>query len=407
MRAKGESLFVLVLLAASIARNQSYSVPMTKQQPNDAKGVQDMVAPKPPPDLQPEFAHQTLLRVPSRMNYVDRSTVKAVIQRDPNGFDSPTHGAVWREETVWVENGRLGEFKLHPNGFELAVEPVAKDINFLSKDDVLDRYYPHCQEILERSLRLCSRPSGTSTTTVTPNNVRVWAFDHNVRTQSDQPQSTQKPLGLVHGDYTTVSGPRRLQLLAEPPKINDVWRDRLTDNTQQPLLLLDPTMVQECLDGKRRFALVNVWRNIDVDHSVASMPLACVDALTVEPRDLRVLEVHYQDRIGENFLVCPGTTGDESTASSEAPSQVAATSDSSSGPQHPRHRWVYFPGMVYDECMFIKQWDSAGDYAQSQDRDRTISTFAIHSAFQDPTTPHDARPRQSIEVRCIAIWDPE
>jgi hypothetical protein len=214
-------------------------------------------------------------------------------------------------------------------------------------------------------------------------------------------------LGLVHGDYTTVSGPRRLQLLAEPPKINDVWRDRLTDSQQA---LLDPTVVQECLDGQRRFALVNVWRNIDVHHPIAAMPLACVDALTVEPQDLRVLEVHYQDRVGENFLVCPAVTDgeNENAASLETPSRDAtAPSNGTSGPQQPRHRWVYFPGMVYDECMFIKQWDSAGDYAQSLNRDRTVSTFAIHSAFQDPTTPHDARPRQSIEVRCVAIWDPE
>lgn len=361
-----------------------------------SRNVSDMVAPDPPADLRPVYDTDNaarlalLLKTPTRMNYVSPDTVKASIQRDPNGFDSVTRGALWQEETVWVENGRLQPFQLHTSGFELVVEQqqqqqqeeenlagaVPTDIDFLSKDDVLDRYYPHCEQLLERHLE---------------GKVRVWAFDHNVRKQQQQQgETTQKPLGLVHGDYTTVSGPRRLQLLAEPPRINDVWRERLSSNNssstqqqeqQQQQPLLDPVVVQECLDGTRRYALINIWRNIDTEHPVLSLPLGCVDARTHSAEDLRVLEVHYKDRIGENFLVCPAEA----------------------------HRWVYFPEMVYSECLLIKQWDSAGDFAQTKDRDDALfsSTFSIHSAFQDPTTPADAPSRQSIEVRCVAIWEPD
>jgi hypothetical protein len=54
----------------------------------------------------------------------------------------------------------------------------------------------------------------------------------------------------------------------------------------------------------------------------------------------------------------------------------------------------------------IKQWDSFGALAQDK-ADGTRSTFGIHSAFIDPTTPDNAAPRTSIEVRCAVIWEEE
>jgi hypothetical protein len=120
---------------------------------------------------------------------------------------------------------------------------------------------------------------------------------------------------------------------------------------------------------------------------VQSLPLACMDSQTLHDakNDLRVLEIHYQDRIGENFLVCPSN----------------------------KHRWIYYPEMTYNEALLIKQWDSAGDLALKDDRDddddnNRISTFSIHSAFLDPCSPlTSAPPRQSIEVRCVAVWNPK
>jgi hypothetical protein len=342
----------------------STSVPASTQ----AKSVAHMIAPEPPADWQAVYDDSNkLLKTFTTMNYVSPATVKATLKRNPDGFDSSTYGAAWQEHAVWVENGRGKHFALHRNGFELVDhDPIRskKDIDFLSKDDVLDNYYPHCEQLLERYL-------GNSSSAV-----KVKAFDHNVRKQVGE--TVQKPAGVVHGDYTSVSGPRRLQLLGEPPKINDVWRERLGAE-QQPLV--DPSIVQECIQGKRRYALINVWRNIDPENPVQAMPLGCIDATTHSDKDLRVLELQYQDRIGENYIVCPSES----------------------------HRWVYFPEMVYEEALLIKQWDSAGDFAQTKERsdDQLLSTFAIHSAFQDPTTPTTAPPRQSIEVRCVAIWEPD
>ena len=46
--------------------------------------------------------------------------------------------------------------------------------------------------------------------------------------------------------------------------------------------------------------------------------------------------------------------------------------------------------------LLIKGWDSLGDRAR----------FTPHSAFELPETPADAAPRESIEVRTLAIFEP-
>ena len=62
---------------------------------------------------------------------------------------------------------------------------------------------------------------------------------------------------------------------------------------------------------------------------------------------------------------------------------------------NPAQRWFYFPRMTVDEALLIKCFDSRLD----------VSRFAAHSAFTDPTTPPDAEPRESIEIRTVAFFD--
>ena len=79
----------------------------------------------------------------------------------------------------------------------------------------------------------------------------------------------------------------------------------------------------------------------------------------------------------------------------------------------PSHAWWYFPRMEPSEAMLIKQWDSAGDLASKGGEsgresgagvDDSVSTFALHAAFADPSSPEDAPPRESIEVRCVVLY---
>lgn len=321
--------------------------------------------------------HGSIVAVPTKMNYVSSNTTEVHVHRDLAGDDHGTEfnqeADGWTPTEVMIHNARLVAMTLERNGFEIR-EHVCPPVDFLDSQQVLDVYYPSCEGILKEYYG--------------PGNVEVRAFDHNIRI--NQPTNkelkgagtakTQPPLGMVHGDYSLDSGPRRLQDLGLPPKANDVWKDRLAQKS-----LLDPAMVEQALAGKRRFALINVWRNIDNDNPVQELPLACVDAMSASSSDLRHLYIHYADRLGENYFVVPSKS----------------------------HRWYYFPAMTHNEAMLIKQWDSHGDLARGErDCDVDHATFSIHSAFVDPTTPtadtnRSSIPRKSIEVRCALIWNDE
>jgi hypothetical protein len=64
---------------------------------------------------------------------------------------------------------------------------------------------------------------------------------------------------------------------------------------------------------------------------------------------------------------------------------------------NPSHRWYYFPRMRRNEAMLIKCYDA----------DPGRARFTAHSAFEDPTSPPGAAPRESIEVRTLAFFAPE
>jgi hypothetical protein len=311
--------------------------------------------------------------VPTKMNYVTKDTTEINVYRDIAGCDSTYEGAIWDPVSVPVKNGRL--LSQAPNlteqGYQLLDDPIQKDVAFLDSQSVIENYYPICEKLLQRVLG--------------PKAVCIKAFDHNIRisgtTFGDNLKGggqakAQVPIGVVHGDYTTVSAPRRLTDLAQPPKANDVLRERLGDTP-----LLDPVMALAATKGKRRFALINVWRNIDGKNPVLEFPLACMDATSFDPGDLRTLQIHYKDRIGENYFCAPSE----------------------------KHEWNYFPRMTVDEVLLIKQWDSFGSLARNMAPGdaHESSTFAIHSAFMDPTTTEKRPPRQSIEVRCAIMWEEE
>ena len=116
---------------------------------------------------------------------------------------------------------------------------------------------------------------------------------------------------------------------------------------------------------ERRFAEYNVWRPIV--GPVRMMPLALVDAASIAPGDLVTADLVYRDRTGEIYH----------------------------GLYNPDHRWFYFPDMNPDEAVLIKCYDSLTDGR---------ARFSLHSAFDDPTTPDDAPPRESIEVRSFAFF---
>ena len=300
---------------------------------------------------------------------------KVFTRRDQDGSDAGWQGVSFVEQRMPVHNARVLQHEnrctLVANGFELLERPVSvAAINFLDHTDVVKHYYPQCAEIVRE---------------VTGRH--AFAFDHNVRSASGKTsqrrisggQQVQGPAHVVHGDYTLTSAPQRLRDLTKPPGKNDTVRSVLKEGQS----LIAPEMAERALGTRGRFAIINVWRNI-AKEPVATHPLGLCDAHSVQPEDLVVFEIHYQDRIGENYFARHSS----------------------------RHQWYYYPGITSNEAVLIKQWDSEGNLARTMGRESDAGdqegvpcTFSFHSAFEDPATPVDAPDRWSIEVRCMVVYD--
>ncbi len=218
---------------------------------------------------------------------------KVLTRRDADGSDAGSEGVVLESREVAVHNARdraAGErCTLDRNGFELLTQPLAEgSIDFLNQQQVVERYYSQCAELVQR---------------VT--GARAFAFDHNVRSalgkQSKQRisggQQVQGPAHVVHGDYTLTSAPQRLRDLTKPPTGNDTLRLVLGQDRS----LIQPDMAAPALAGERRFAIINVWRSI-AREPVETNPLALCDSQSVDPDQLVVFEIHYRDRVGENYF---------------------------------------------------------------------------------------------------------
>ena len=299
---------------------------------------------------------------------------KVLTRRNRDGSDARWEGVDLKERQMPVLDARTtaGQLPctLATSGFEMRRRALTRqDLDFLDHEQVVRHYYPECAEIVREA-------SGASFAA---------AFDHNVRSAAGKRsgqrieggQQVQGPARVVHGDYTLTSAPQRLRDLSRPPTGNDTLRTVLAERQS----LLDADAVEQAI-ASGRFAIINLWRNITAD-PVATQPLALCDAASVRPEHLVVFEIHYADRVGENYF---------------------AKHDDG-------HRWYFYPGLTRDEALLIKQWDSAGRLARSNgtlpDADAATgepSTFSFHSAFEDPATPPDAPERWSIEVRCVALY---
>jgi hypothetical protein len=116
---------------------------------------------------------------------------------------------------------------------------------------------------------------------------------------------------------------------------------------------------------KHRFAINNVWRPIA--GPLLRSPLVLCDSQTLDYENLLPSDLRYPDRTGEIYAVT----------------------------YNPNQRWYYFPRMQTDEALIISCYDSSRQHA---------ARFSAHGAFDDPNTPADAPPRESIEVRTLVFF---
>jgi hypothetical protein len=170
---------------------------------------------------------------------------------------------------------------------------------------------------------------------------RVFVFDHTVRKR-------------VAGAADRNGGPRQ--------PVARVHVDHTEKSGPQRVRDLLPDEAEELLKG--RLQIINLWRPIR--GPLLDSPLAVCDARTVKPGELVASDLVYPDRVGETYSV----------------------------KYNPDHQWFYVPRMTVDEVLLLKCYDSKTDGR---------SRFAPHTAFADPTTPPDAPPRESIELRTLVF----
>jgi hypothetical protein len=170
---------------------------------------------------------------------------------------------------------------------------------------------------------------------------RVLVFDHTVRRR--------------------VPGAEDRQNALRQP-VARVHVDHTEKSGPQRVRDLLPDEANELLRG--RVQIINLWRPIR--GPLRDAPLAVCDARSVAPEQLVASDLVYPNRVGETYSV---------------------TFD-------PAHRWFYVSAMQPDEGLLLKCYDSETDGR---------ARFAPHSAFIDPTTPADAPPRESIELRTLVF----
>jgi hypothetical protein len=174
------------------------------------------------------------------------------------------------------------------------------------------------------------------------------------------------------------SGARRVVVFDHTLRTGDV-DDREAKKIREPVQRVHndytewsgPQRVRDLMGGEaedlltRRFAIIQVWRPIRLP--LESHPLAICDARSIHFDDFVISERRYPNRVGQTYAV----------------------------KYDPRHLWYWFPRMRRDEAIVFKVYDSLQDGR---------ARWTAHTSFDDPTSPPNARPRESIEIRTLAFF---
>ena len=167
-----------------------------------------------------------------------------------------------------------------------------------------------------------------------------------------------KVVAFEHDVRCTPKARSGASAVREPVKV--VHDDYTEKSSPERVRLYLPNEADALLQS--RYEVINVWRSIG--GPVAESPLAICDARSIREDEIMPTEEGVKHEVYLfNFS--------------------------------PRHRWFYFPGMDKDEALLIKCFDSLNDGR---------ARVTAHSAFDDPSTPANPRPRESIEVRTLAFF---
>jgi hypothetical protein len=171
----------------------------------------------------------------------------------------------------------------------------------------------------------------------------VLVFDHTLRVSDEQLQAAMDARPTVKGVHNDYTE------ASAPRRLREIAGDAEAERR-----------------FKKRWAIIQVWRPIR--GNVMIDPLGICDGRSIPRKGFIRVERRYKDRTGEVYHIA----------------------------HNPAHVWYYFPRMTRNEALVFKVFDSD---------EGKPSRFTAHSAFDDPATPPNAPPRESIETRCFAFFD--
>ena len=171
----------------------------------------------------------------------------------------------------------------------------------------------------------------------------VLVFDHTLRVSDEQGQQSLNARPTVKGVHNDYTE------ASAPRRLRDILGDAEAERR-----------------FKKRWAIIQVWRPIR--GKVMIDPLGICDGRSIPQQGFIKVERRYKDRTGEVYHIA----------------------------HNPSHLWFHFPQMERHEALVFKVFDSDNSKP---------SRFTAHSAFDDPATPADAPPRESIETRTFAFFD--
>ena len=171
----------------------------------------------------------------------------------------------------------------------------------------------------------------------------VVVFDHTIRITDDESQRVSGARPTVKGVHNDYTE------RSAPIRLREIVGDAEAERRM-----------------KKRWAIIQMWRPIR--GPVMIDPLGICDGRSIPQKGFIRVERRYKYRTGEVYHIA----------------------------HDPKHEWFYFPYMERDEALVFKVFDS--DTSK-------LSRFTAHSAFDDPATPADAPPRESIETRTFAFFD--
>ncbi|KAF2729064.1 methyltransferase [Polyplosphaeria fusca] len=261
------------------------------------------------------------------------------------GFDRMNF--TWKDHHVPITNARptKSTFALDKHGFTYADDTISPSLITALRSNEADTVKATYYPHVEDFVRGLTGAS------------RIIIFDHTLRkrraslSKTSNEDGAEQPATMVHCDQSPKGALRRLRQNIAPDED-----------------------VEQILKG--RVQMINVWR-----------------PLTEPVRDWPLATMQWTRESKESMFPCDLVRGEW-----EERGQTATFVHGED------QKWWYLDGQGCGEVTVIKIWDSLGE---GEGEGEGVSQFCAHAAFQHPNAPEGGVPRESIEVRCLVIHEPD